>query len=86
MWLVRHLEITRQLVVEDLRVVKTLCQPCFPKDYDIVNTYVRMYHESIGEHVGIKCIQAFRLHGHWWLRRKEIDSVSKLASKTKKIL
>ncbi|XP_064652191.1 exocyst complex component 3-like [Lineus longissimus] len=51
MWLVRHLEITRQLVVEDLRVVKTLCEPCFPPIYDIVNSYVRMYHESIGEHL-----------------------------------
>ena len=28
MWLVRHLEVTRQLVLEDLRVVKVDHPPC----------------------------------------------------------
>jgi len=28
MWLVRHLEVTRQLVLEDLRVVKVEHPPC----------------------------------------------------------
>ncbi|KAH9632325.1 hypothetical protein HF086_010250 [Spodoptera exigua] len=44
LWLVRYLELTRQLILEDLRVVKTLCVPCFPPHYDIVNKYVNMYH------------------------------------------
>lgn len=44
LWLVRYLELTRQLILEDLRVVKTLCVPCFPPQYDIVNKYVNMYH------------------------------------------
>lgn len=51
MWLVRHLEITRQLVLEDLRVVKTLFESCFPPYYDIVNKYVEMYHRSISQHL-----------------------------------
>ncbi|CAB0008656.1 unnamed protein product [Nesidiocoris tenuis] len=39
MWLVMHLELTRQLILEDLRVVRTLCEPCFPKHYNIVNLH-----------------------------------------------
>ncbi|KAL4715479.1 hypothetical protein ACJJTC_009105 [Scirpophaga incertulas] len=47
LWLVRYLELTRQLILEDLRVVKTLCVPCFPPHYDIVNKYVNMYHTCL---------------------------------------
>ncbi|XP_073949310.1 exocyst complex component Sec6 [Choristoneura fumiferana] len=47
LWLVRYLELTRQLIIEDLRVVKTLCVPCFPPHYDIVNKYVNMYHTCL---------------------------------------
>ncbi|XP_052756096.1 exocyst complex component 3 [Galleria mellonella] len=47
LWLVRYLELTRQLILEDLRVVKTLCVPCFPPHYDIVNKYVHMYHTCL---------------------------------------
>ncbi|XP_048480752.1 exocyst complex component 3 [Plutella xylostella] len=47
LWLVRYLELTRQLIVEDLRVVKTLCAPCFPPHYHIVDKYVDMYHTSL---------------------------------------
>lgn len=47
LWLVRYLELTRQLMLEDLRVVTTLCAPCFPPHYDIVNKYVRMYHKCL---------------------------------------
>lgn len=47
LWLVRYLEIARQLILEDLRVVKTLCQPCFPPKYHIVDAYVRMYHNCL---------------------------------------
>lgn len=51
LWLVRYLELTRQLILEDLRVVKTLCVPCFPPHYDIVNKYVNMYHNSLSSSI-----------------------------------
>jgi len=51
MWLVMYLELTRQLILEDLRVVKTLCGPCFPPHYNIVNEFVNMYHTSLSRHL-----------------------------------
>lgn len=51
MWLVRHLELIRQLMIDDLKVVKTLLPPIFPPDYDIVNKYVEMYHRSLSGHL-----------------------------------
>jgi hypothetical protein len=45
------LQLTRQLILEDLRVVKTLCVPCFPPHYDIVNKFVHMYHTALSHHV-----------------------------------
>lgn len=51
LWLVRDLELARQFILEDLRVVKSLCQPCFPAHYDIFNEYVRMYHMAMSNHV-----------------------------------
>ncbi|XP_022915047.1 exocyst complex component 3 [Onthophagus taurus] len=51
MWLVTYLELTRQLILEDLRVVKTLCVPCFPEKYNIVDAYVRMYHNCLRRHL-----------------------------------
>lgn len=51
MWLVRHLEVTRQIVLDDLRTVKTVCVPCFPPEYDIVDRYVRMYHNCLSRHL-----------------------------------
>lgn len=50
MWLVRHFEVIRMLIIEDLRVVKTLCLPCFPPDWDIFNQFVRLYHQSLSTH------------------------------------
>ncbi|XP_022166340.1 exocyst complex component 3 [Myzus persicae] len=47
MWLVTYLELCRQLILEDLRVVKTLCVPCFPPQYDIFDKFVYMYHFSL---------------------------------------
>jgi len=47
MWLVTYLELCRQLILEDLRVVKTLCVPCFPPQYDIFERFVYMYHSSL---------------------------------------
>lgn len=34
-------------------MVKTLCVPCFPPHYDIVNKFVHMYHSSLSHHVSI---------------------------------
>ena len=51
MWLVRYLELTRLLFLEDLRVVKTLCVPCFPPSYDIANKFFKMYHTSLSQHL-----------------------------------
>lgn len=53
MWLVRNLEILRQFILEDLRVVKSLCVPCFPPSYDIFNEYVKMYHNALSKYVRI---------------------------------
>lgn len=51
LWLVKYLELTRQLILEDLRVVKTLCVPCFPPYYNIVSQYVEWYHECLSKHL-----------------------------------
>ncbi|XP_034237969.1 exocyst complex component 3 [Thrips palmi] len=51
MWLVRYLELTRLLILEDLRVVKTLCEPCFPPSWNIVEKYVEMYHNCLSGHL-----------------------------------
>ncbi|XP_022207847.2 exocyst complex component 3 [Nilaparvata lugens] len=62
MWLVTYLELTRQLILEDLRVVKTLCGPCFPPRYNIVNEYVKMYHLCLSQH--LEEIISNGLHGN----------------------
>lgn len=51
LWLVKYLELTRQLILEDLRVVKTLCVPCFPPRYNIISQFVDWYHESLSKHL-----------------------------------
>lgn len=51
LWLVKYLELTRQLILEDLRVVKTLCIPCFPPHYNIMNQFVDWYHDSLSKHL-----------------------------------
>ena len=51
MWLVRHLEITRQLILEDLKVVKKACVPCFPKHYNIVQAMLQLYHRCLSTHL-----------------------------------
>lgn len=45
------LQLTRLLILEDLRVVKTLCEPCFPPSWNIVEKYVEWYHSCLSEHV-----------------------------------
>ena len=56
LWLVYNLEIARQFISEDLRVVKSLCTPCFPKQYDIFNEYVKMYHSALSKYVSLMLI------------------------------
>uniref|UniRef100_A0A8D8Y795 Exocyst complex component 3 n=1 Tax=Cacopsylla melanoneura TaxID=428564 RepID=A0A8D8Y795_9HEMI len=51
MWLVMYLELIRQLILEDLRVVTTLCGPCFPPHYNIVSSFMHMYHECLSIHL-----------------------------------
>lgn len=51
MWLVRHLEVTRQIMLEDLRVAKSLLPPVFPPTYNIVNRFVWMYHKALSKHI-----------------------------------
>lgn len=47
MWLVRHLELIRLITLEDLRVAKSLCQPVFPPEYNILEFYIRVYNEAL---------------------------------------
>ena len=47
MWLVRHLELIRQITLEDLRVAKTLCQPVFPPEYNILDHFIKLYNEAL---------------------------------------
>lgn len=51
LWLVRDLEIARQFILDDLRVVKQCCVPCFPPEYEIFTEYVKMYHNALSKHV-----------------------------------
>ena len=47
MWLVRHLELIRQITLEDLRVAKSLCQPVFPPEYNIYEHFINLYNEAL---------------------------------------
>lgn len=51
MWLVRHLEVTRQIMLEDLKVAKTLLPPVFPPNYNIASKFVWMYHKALSKHI-----------------------------------
>jgi len=49
MWLVRHLEVIRMVMLEDLRIAKHHLAPCFPPHYDIFHHCVSLYHSVVGE-------------------------------------
>lgn len=53
LWLVKDLEIMRQLILEDLKVVKSICIPCFPPHYNILQEFVKMYHRAVSGFVSI---------------------------------
>ncbi|XP_016808361.1 exocyst complex component 3 isoform X3 [Pan troglodytes] len=47
MWLVRHLEIIRKYVLDDLIVAKNLMVQCFPPHYEIFKNLLNMYHQAL---------------------------------------
>ncbi|CRK86149.1 CLUMA_CG000126, isoform A [Clunio marinus] len=49
LWLVKDLELMRQLILDDLKVVKSVCLPCFPPGYNILKEYVKMYHRAVSD-------------------------------------
>lgn len=51
MWLVFHLEMTRKIMLEDLRVVKFACVSCFPPSYDIVRRMFHLYHRCLSSYL-----------------------------------
>ncbi|XP_056376822.1 exocyst complex component 3 [Hyla sarda] len=51
MWLVRHLEIIRRYVLDDLVVVKNLMVQCFPPSYNIFNKVLELYHLALSSRI-----------------------------------
>lgn len=50
-WLVRHLEVTRLMMLDDLRVVTVACVQCFPPSYNIAQEMLRLYHKCLRTHL-----------------------------------
>lgn len=51
LWIVRHLEVIRLMMLEDLRVVKVACVQCFPPIYNIANLMLKLYHKCLRSHL-----------------------------------
>ncbi|XP_069075563.1 exocyst complex component 3 [Pleurodeles waltl] len=51
MWLVRHLEIIRRYVLDDLQVVKNLMVQCFPPHYEILKQFLGLYHDALSSRI-----------------------------------
>ena len=37
-------------------ILQSLCEPCFSPVYDIVHSYVKLYHTAISQHVSLNTI------------------------------
>ena len=46
---VRHLEVIRMLMLEDLRVAKHHLAPCFPPRYNIQQHCISLYHRVVAD-------------------------------------
>ncbi|KAM5158413.1 exocyst complex component 3 [Mantella aurantiaca] len=51
MWLVRHLEIIRRYVLDDLIIVKNLMVQCFPPSYNIFSKVLELYHNALSSRI-----------------------------------
>ncbi|KAM4705810.1 exocyst complex component 3 [Rhinophrynus dorsalis] len=51
MWLVRHLEIIRRYVLDDLIIVKNLMVQCFPPHYNIFTKVLNLYHQALSSRI-----------------------------------
>lgn len=51
LWLVYHLEMTRKIIVDDLKVVKFACVTAFPPYYDIVRQMFHIYHRCLSNYL-----------------------------------
>lgn len=49
MWLVRHLEVIRMVMLEDLRIAKHHLTPCFPPRYNISQHCISLYHGAVAQ-------------------------------------
>jgi len=51
MWLVRHLEVIRIIMLEDLRLAKHHFVPCFPPKYNIFQYCMSLYHTVVADRI-----------------------------------
>ena len=49
MWLVRHLEVIRMVMLEDLRLAKNHLVPVFPQRYNIAQHCISLYHSVVSD-------------------------------------
>ncbi|XP_051882657.1 exocyst complex component 3-like isoform X2 [Pristis pectinata] len=58
-WMAQHLSDLQQIIVEDLKTVKSFIQKCYPESYNIFNVYLKCYHQTVASH--LECIQQKQL-------------------------
>ena len=51
MWLVRHLEVIRIIMLEDLRTAKKHLVACFPPEQNIFHHCLSLYHEAVTKRI-----------------------------------